>query len=335
MHKISKLVTFFTLSTILTTNATEIIGKIEIQSLTQTANNVTKFTKPIAPVLPIAIAGGLIAASFSKKYSSFDISSPLRVGIFTEDKMTSPLWCFSIDNRRTPKKEYIKLGGIHLFYKKNKSRLIMSDSKKLLSGINQLHSPQKSSSDISLEINPKLYLEKCPMHFNSLKASAIKSLSDGKTIEQKEKISEQADTIQNILMETELFSLNLSVTDKFILINSLLKPADSTQLKMIITQLSSQNTELKFPNKAPKQSGISVDTLGENIDLILQMIAPNKVVSDKDKAMFTKIISNSSGSLNFKNDTAILDLQISQETAKMFIPKKYLSRSHQRQRIKF
>lgn len=335
MHKLSKIIILLLVCINLTSSAAEIIGKIEIPSLTDTAQNLTVFTKPISPTIPMMIAGGLIAASFSKKYSSMDINEPLRAGIFANDGDLPPLWCFSVGSRKTPKKEYLKISGSYLFYKEQKKRLLLCKSKALLSTINSLPTPKSSSADISLEFHPKRYLSKCPTHFTKLKSAAINKLSQGKSEVQRQNIKTQVDMVGDLLSETELFNLNISATKKFIVINAMLKPSTSTQLSSLIDQFCSQSLKLEFPDSKSKQGSLSLDSLSTNVDLILKMIAPDKIITNNDKAIFAKVLENSNGSLLFKNGTAILNLNISQQTVKQFIPERYLKRNGSRQRIRF
>lgn len=335
MHKISKNAITLLLCTTLSVDANDVIGKIEIPCLTDTANNVTRFTKPITPVIPVMIAGGLIAVSFNKKYNAVDISSPIRAGIYAENDNTDPQWCFSIDKKGTPKKEYMKLAGKRLFYKENNSRFIMSESKEFLGGVSSLDRPTLNASDISLEVMPHSYLKKCPQHFGKLKADVKKNLSEGKSAEEQEKLTEQLELVEKLLGETESLNLSLSAKDTYLELNSLLKPAASTALKLLISQFSAQKLSLKFPATEAASGDIALDKLADNIDLILKMIAPSKAMDDKNMAMFAKIMENSTGHLTFKDDQALLNLKVSQATVKQFIPAKYMQRPGQRQRIRF
>jgi len=335
MHKLSKITTLILLCTRLTAESAEVIGKIEIPSLTDTANNVSQFTKPITPVIPIMIAGGLIAVSFNKRYDALDITSPIRAGIFAEDGNVSPRWCFSIDKKNEPENEYVKLSGARLYLKESNERFIMSESKDFLQSINALSKPGMNSSDISLEIMPRSYLEKCPEHFNKLKVKVQNKLANDKSPEELAKLKSQLEMLQTLLGETELFNLAISASGKYIEVNSLLKPAAATAFMTLIAQLSSQNLSLAFPSSSSEPDSISLDKLAGNIDLLLKMIAPDKAIADKDMAVFTKIMKDSTGYLAFKNDTAILNLKISQETVKLFIPEKYLQKAGRRQRIQF
>jgi len=335
MHNISKKAILLLLCTTLSADANDVIGKIEIPCLTDTANNVTRFTKPITPVIPVMIAGGLIAVSFNKRYNAVDITSPIRAGIFAEPSDATPRWCFSIDKKRSPEKEYMKLAGKRLFHKESNGRFILSETKEFLSAVDVLEKPSLNSSDLSLEVMPMAYLQKCPQHFSKLKADLKKSLSEGKSAEEQEKLSNQFEMVQKILEETETFNLSLSATDNYLELNSLLKPAAATALKMLISQFSTQNLSLKFPVTDDDSGDIALNKLADNIDLILKMVAPSKAMDDRKRAVFAQIMRDSSGHLTFKDNRALLNLKISQATVKKLIPERYLQRSGQRQRIQF
>ena len=335
MHKLSKIATTFLLCSSISTQAAQVIGKIEIPSLTQTANNVSQFSKPISSTIPMIIAGGLIAASFDRKYAALDISSPLRACVFAEDGDLSPLWCFSIDKKGNPKKEYVKLAGTRLFYKENNERFILSESKTLLEGVSVLEKPRLNSSDISLELDPQSYMERCPAHFSRLKADIINKLSEGKSQEKLGEVQDQVASIEALLRATQSFNLSLSATETYLEINSLLKPAANTALETLVNQFSAQNLSLSFPAQDDNSGEVSLDKLALNIDLLLKMFASDKVVADKDMAIFAKIMKDSQGFLAFKDGHAVLNVKISQETVKQFIPEQYQQKSSGRQRIQF
>jgi len=246
------LVTLFAPVTVPAVNP-ESIGRMEIVSLTDFADNASKLAEKIAPDLQALPFLGIIALTLNPEYQALDFSAPVSVFIYSQnDKF---LWCAAVGsnpNQKLP--DTVKFLGNEAFVKKLGNRIGLSYSKPLLNSINSLPplmAPVKDDnlSTVLLTLDMAKYLNGCKDDYSEvrnkyLENALLKNLEKRHGKVPAEKMKQTAEEFEKLIRQIGKMTVKFNVLPDHIDIRLALEAASGSDLSEFITRQSQNKVQL-------------------------------------------------------------------------------------------
>ncbi len=239
----------------------EPIGRMEIISLTDFANNASKLAGKIAPDLQALPFLGIIALTLNPEYQALDFSAPVSVFIYSkEDKF---MWVAAVGgnpNQKLP--ETVKFLGHEAFVKKLGTRVGLSYSNPLLNSINTLPpliAPVKDDnlSTVLMTLDVTKYLSGCKDDYSEFKnkyldSALLKNLENNHGKISAEKMKQTAEEIEKLISQIGKMTVKINVLPDYIDVQITVEPAPGSDLSEFISKQGLNKVQLMpvLKNKA-------------------------------------------------------------------------------------
>ena len=276
----------------------QLLGRVEMPSLTGFLNNVSPFMEKLSPGSSAKLILGATALAFAPDFKDFDVTQPLALYIYAgqSEKKTEPYTVIVVSKKTEKLPARMQITGQQLYTKTFGDKVMLSESQEILNSIPALPAPLKTNDNqISASFHPAEYIKRFPQDFQEIRREIVKQIASAG----KRRLDVNGIKILNLklayaekaIQQLETISLTISADKEIVNIALSFKAENDSAFTEFIAAQKKSETPCPSPASSKLISAAGRIEMTEPLRKILSEIAEGIAVEEADDESDMKYVS--------------------------------------------